>query len=256
MKKLISGSLLAGILMLFNSCLGGENSSSSQDQRYGVVEMNLKAGGNVIYYNDQDYPFYSPTLSSKILDGECCWIAYMIKSEDNQNVATLGYYTIQEENYVVVDKGMVRPAKTDTAVVKENELPMSELVPTNYVKGYLFVNSMHEAMGTTQKNEYELSYDMEQEPLLENTLNNGTQNVYQLYLRATKLEDGKSPTLTQIVPNTYNVKRFFDSISYTEKGKGKTEYYFKINYIRSFADDSVANWTSTEALAIIIPTSE
>ncbi|MDR3141035.1 MAG: hypothetical protein LBU37_04850 [Tannerellaceae bacterium] len=251
MKKLMSGCLLAGTLMLLNSCLDGENSSSNQGEFYGVVEMNLKAGGNVIYYNDLDLPLYSSTLSSKISDGECCLISYSYKSEDNQNVAALGYYTIQELGYSEVDKGMIIPVKTDTAVVKEDELPMASINLTNYVKGYLFINSYHESMDTGQKNLYELSYNMEQEPEPE-----GTQNVYQLYLRTNKVTEGKSPKDNQIIPNAYNVKRFFDAISYAEKGKGKTEYCFKINYIRSFTDDSIPNWTSTEVQRITIPTEE
>jgi hypothetical protein len=249
MKKLILGSLLAGGIMLLNSCLDGGNSSSSDGQAYGVVEMDLKTFGNVIYFNDRDLPLYSPTLSSKIMEGECCWIPYTFKSDDNQNVEALGYYTIQELGYIVVDKVMPMPVKTDTAVVKENELSMSNLDLTNYVKGYLFVNSYHEAMDTDQKNRYELSYDMEQEPILENT-----QNVYQLYLRANKLSDGKSPKEDQLIPNAYYVRHFFENISYAEKDKGKTEYYFKVNYIKSFGNDSVPNWVSTETQKITIPT--
>jgi hypothetical protein len=251
MKKLLFVGLFAGTLMLLNSCLNGENSSSTQDQRYGVVELNLKAGGNAIYYSDQDYPFYSPTLSPQILDGECCLINYLYKSEDNQNFTTLGYYTIQEQGYLVVDKGAAIPMKTDTAVVKENELPMSNVVAASYVKGYLFIESYHESMDTDQKNRYELSYDMEQEPALTDA-----KNVYQLYLRASKVTDGKSPKQNQIIRNAFYVKRFFENISYAEKGKGKTEYYFKINYIKSFGTDSVATWTSTEVLNILIPASE
>jgi hypothetical protein len=257
MKKLIVGSLLAGSIMLLNSCLdGGENSASSEGEAYGIVEMNMKALGNVIYYNDLDLPLYSPTLSSKILDGECCILYYLFKSEDNQNIATLGYYTVQEQGYAVVDKVMPVPVKTDTAVVNENELLMTNLVLKNYVKGYLFVNSYHEAMDTDQKNRYELSYNMEQEPIFENTPKDGMQNVYQLYLRAVKLADGKSPKENQIIPNAYNVKRFFDAISYAEKSKGKTEYYFKINYIKSFDKDSVPSWTSANAEKIFISTEE
>lgn len=247
----MSGFLFAGTLLLLNSCLDGENSSSSQGQVYGVVEMNLKAGGNVIYYHDLDLPLYSSTLSSKISDGECCLISYLYKSEDNQNIATLGYYTIQEMGYSVVDKGMVMPVKTDTAVVKENELPMASIDLANYVKGYLFINSYHESMDTGQTNRYELSYNTGEEPVSE-----GSQNVYQLYLRAGKVTDGKSPKDNQIVPNAYYVKHFFDAISYAEKGKGKTEYCFKINYIKSFTDDSIPNWTSTEVQKFTIPTEE
>jgi hypothetical protein len=256
MKKLFLGSLLAGSIMLLNSCLDGDNSYSSDGEAYGLAEINLKTLGNVIYYNDLDLPLYSPTLSSKIMDGECYYLYYTFKSEDNQNVATLGYYTVQEQGYAVVDKGAAIPIKTDTAVAKTNELLMSNLALRNYVKGYLFVNSYHEAMDTEQKNSYELSYDMEQEPLVENTPNDGMQNVYQLYLRAVKLTDGKPLKENQIVQNAYNVKRFFDAISYAEKSKGKTDYYFKINYIKSFDSDSVPSWTSVNAERIIIPTEE
>jgi hypothetical protein len=255
MKKLMLGSLLAGTLISFNSCLDGENSSSSQGQSFGVVEMSLKAGGNVIYFNDQEYPFYSPTLSPQISDGECCLISYLYKSEDNQNIATLGYYTVQEQGYLEVDKVMPTPVKTDTAVIKENELPMPSIALGDnygnpiYIKGYLFINSAHESMETGQKNRYELSYDMGQEPVLENM-----NNVYQLYLRANKETDGKSPKTDQAVPNAYYVKHFFENISYAEKGKGKTEYYFKVNYIKSFSTDSVATWASTDVMKIAIPT--
>jgi hypothetical protein len=256
MKKLFLGSLLAATLMLLNSCLDGENSSSSEGQAFGVVEMSMKTLGNVIYYNDLDLPLYSPTLSSKILDGECCLLYYTFKSEDNQNVATLGYYTVQEQGYAVVDKGIVIPIKTDTAVAKTNELPMEDLVAVNYVKGYLFLNSYHNAMDTGQENRYELSYNMEQEPVLENTSSYGMQNVYQLYLRVVKLADGKSPKENQIIPRAYYVKYFFDAVSSAEKAKGKTDYYFKINYIKSFDTDSVPSWTSAGAERIIIPTTE
>lgn len=247
MKKLLSAGLLAVSVMLLSSCLDGDNNSSADREYYGYVEIDMKAGGNVIYYNDLDYPLYSSSLSPQILDGECCLIQFTIKSEDNQNVAALGYYTIHELNYYEVDKATVIPVKTDTAVIKENELPMVTLSPRNYVKGYLFINSYHESMATNQKNYYELSYNMDEEPILENT-----KSVYQLYLRATKLEDGKSPTSNQIIPNAYDVKRFFDHISYAEKSKGNKEYNFKINYIKTFTNDTIPNWTSTEVQTIAI----
>jgi hypothetical protein len=255
MKKLMLAGLLTGTLMLLNSCLDGENSSSSQGQSFGVVEMNLKAGGNVIYHNDLDLPLYSPTLSPNISDGECCLISYLYKSEDNQNIAALGYYTIQEQGYLDVTRIAPIPVKTDTAVIKENELPMASISLSDtygnpiYIKGYLFIYSAHESMDTDQKNRYELSYDMGQEPVLENM-----NNVYQLYLRANKVTDGKSPKANQAIPNAYYVRPFFENISYAEKGKGKTEYYFKVNYIKSFSTDSVPNWTSTEVVKVTIPT--
>ncbi|MDR1200222.1 MAG: hypothetical protein LBL58_01145 [Tannerellaceae bacterium] len=251
MKKLMLGSLLAGSIMLLNSCLDGENSSSIQGEYYGLVEIDLKAGGNVIYYNDEDYPLYSPTLSLQILDGECCRILCTYKSEDNPNTATVGYHIIQEIDYAVVDKGTVIPTKADTVGVKENELSMSTLVLRNYVKGYLFIDSYQESMDTGQENRYELSYNIEQEPVLESN-----KNVYQLYLRTSKVGDGKSPKNNQIVPNAYYVKYFFDTISNAEKEKGNSEYSFKINYIKSFTTDSTPNWASSEIQTIPITKNE
>jgi hypothetical protein len=251
MKKLFLGCLLAGSMMLLNSCLDGENTSSTDREYYGFVEMDMKAGGNVIYYNDLDYPLYSPSLSPQIADGECCLIQFSINSDDNQNVTGLGYYTIREAGYHEVDKGNVIPVKTDTAVNKANELAMATLLPRNYVRGYLFIDLYHESMDTDQKNYYELSYNPDQEPVVENA-----KNVYQLYLRAAKLGDGKSPKTNQIMPNAFGVKRFFDTISYTEKNKGNSEYYFKINYVKSFAADSVSTWAATDVQTIGIPAEE
>ncbi|MDR0429556.1 MAG: hypothetical protein LBH58_03640 [Tannerellaceae bacterium] len=251
MKKVLLISLLISSVLMLSSCLDGTDSHENHMVYFGFVEIDMKAGGNVIYFNDKDYPLYSPTLSQKISDGECCLVQFSIKSEDNPSVATTGYYKIQETGYYLVNKGIVMPIKTDTAILKENELAMADLAFNNYVKGYLFINSYHEAMLTDQKNQYELSYNMEQEPVLENT-----KNVYQLYLRANKSEDGKSPNSNQIIPNAYEVKRFFDNISYKEKNKGNSEFYFKVHYIKSFKDDTIPQWKTTEIQIVNIPKDE
>lgn len=248
MKKLLLGALLAGSITMLSSCLDGDNDGSRSTFTYGVAEIDMRTGGNVIYYNDYELPIFDATLSSQIMDDKCYYVEFTIKDEDNPDVATAGYYKVTATNCFEIDKGTVMYVKTDTAVIKEDELPITNLALTNYVKGYLFLNSYIESMGSGQKNHFELSFNMDAEPVLEST-----KSVYQMYLRANKLEDGKTPTSNQIVPNAYNVKRYFDTISNKEKGKGNSEYYVKLNYIKSFDKDTVPIWATTEVISVAIP---
>ncbi|MDH6304144.1 hypothetical protein M2459_000856 [Parabacteroides sp. PF5-5] len=248
MKKLFFCSMLAVGAMLMSSCLGDGGSNEYTYTYYGVADYSLTTGKTVLHFSDADYPLYSSTLALQLNEGECYYVTATIKSDDNPDVATTGYYNAIPTAFDIINKGQVIPIKSDTAVAKQNEMATTNVELVNYVKGYLFVNSYHEAVGGSQKNEFEFSYDSELP-----TITSGGNDVYQLYLRVRKVQDGTSVTSNLIIPNAYNVKRFFDNISNVEKAKGKDKYYFRINYIKSFDKDSVPTWTSSEVQYNTIP---
>ena len=261
MKKLLVGGLLTVSVMLLSSCLdGGDDSNESSGAVVGVAEISLKAGGVVLYYSDYDLPIFSPELSMQMSDGECWFTQFSTTNVDNPDPNAAGYYRVQVTpgSYFPIDKGYSIPFKTDTAVSKTNELAinniqasMSSAAAASYIKGYLFLNSYHREMLTGQTNAFELSYNIEQEPISQSG-----RNVYQMYFRANKTADGKSPSNDQVIVNAFDVKNFFDNIIYKEKAKGEKEYYyFKINYIKSFSNDSIPVWEATEIQQMPIPQS-
>lgn len=240
MKKLLLGSFLIANIMMMTSCLDDGGSSEIENVVVGVMKFDLKAVNYLFYFSDEDYPMnLGSTVTTSLNENDCVAVAFTLREADNPDVYNTGYYNVLVRDYAVIPKGYV--TGVDTANIRENEMPAIDVTYGGYAQGYLFLSSTHESVGDKQKSEYEVSYDFNQEPVKDN---NG-KNIYNLFLRAKKLEDGTSPITTRSITNAFYAGQFINHVIEKEKAENSSEdyAYFQINYIRSFDKDSVPTWT-------------
>ena len=247
MKKLLFGCFVIATFFMQTSCLGdGENNSSGYV--LGVVEFDYTTLSNMIYFSDSDYPMYiGSDYSSSIQSGECCYLEYTLYGENNPDVYNTGYYVVAPSGYSVIPQYSLSSTLTDTTTVLEDELVTNTVLAYNYVKGYLFLSSTHDNVGDGQENDFDLSYNYNMEPDVENG-----NNVYNLYLRVRKTKDGTSPTTTTELLKTYYIKYFIDNITALEKNKGNSSIYFRIKYVTKFGDESISTWSTSDNIGIAI----
>lgn len=249
MKKLFFGSLLIIGAILMTSCLG-EGSNQQSGVSYGVVDLSSTTFKKIIQTSWG--PVYSPEVanSSDISIGDCCQFAFTLDGDivenSSESIAANGYYTITVSQYADIPKSYAESYLEDTSAIAENELTVTSIDMTNtgFIATsdakYLFLCTYHDGFSTEQEQTLTLSYDYNQEPELVNG-----DNVYNLYLRVKKDEDGKSLTSTVALVNAFDLYSFLYSI----KAKGEDSAKFKINYIYSLNDDkTVATWKSSDVI--------
>lgn len=239
MKTLKFGGAAAALLLL-TSCLGDGGSTVVQNTTYGVVELSSKTLTNMVCVDNAGTLFYSPELAKDVSveTGDCCILAYTVDhgSPENQNAAANGYYTVTKNGYAELDRWPFNFNLTDTAKIMENEQVIGNIGNAyGYIKGKMFLETLHKDFLTGQKNKYELSYNPSAEP--EKIDGN---RVYNLYLRTVKMTDGKSPSGNASIPNAYDLQRFVFSVTSTEKAAGAKAIFVRFNYIKEFNKDTTA----------------
>ncbi|MCD7978019.1 MAG: hypothetical protein LUG51_13025 [Tannerellaceae bacterium] len=228
MKKLSSIMVaFAASVMMLTSCLDGGNSNSSTSiTRFGVVEFDSKTLRPLLYFSNSDYPIYAQELIS-VTDNNSCVLFYAlieINDEVNNDVVTTGYYLPTQFDYVGVSSSSISSYLKDTTEVIENELAVKQLYDGGYVKEHLFLQIDLSENKPEQKNVYTLEYgDMEPEEV------NG-KRIYNLYLRAVKVQEGK--TGTEARDNYgFKVNYFLDRALQQEKEANQNAINLRINYI-------------------------
>lgn len=244
MKTLKLGGLGAALLLL-TSCLDGGN-SVTENVVYGVVELSSKTMTNMVCVDNAGTLFYNPEIAKdvSIEPGDCCMLAYTLDqgSAENQTAATKGYYTVLKRAYQEIDKWSLAFNLTDTAKILENEQTLAGIDGSfAYIKGRMFLPTVHKGFLTGQKNKFELSYDRSAEP--EKIEGN---RVYNFYLRTVKVTDGKSPSQDGSLVNAYELQRFASSVTSIEKAAGGKNIFIRFNYIKEFnKDTTAATWAVT-----------
>ena len=145
--------------------------------------------------------------------------------------------------------GDVSPLLDDTATIKDKEMTVTDVAAATYIKGMLFVQSSHPNASSDQTNRISLSYDRNQEVKEVNG-----QRVYEIFLRAVKLTDGKTNTGNVTFENAYNMSSFFSYAIAQEKAENKQNVYFRFNYIKEFNKDTTAvTWATSKVTDYQIP---
>lgn len=247
MKKFKVWSIAAGgALLLLTSCLGETSNTGSFTRVPAVTRLKTAS----VLADSNVGTVYSPDIMSMGYYGDdpiLISFSYDMGSPENANAEQNGYtYVTLTEKPITVDKGIVSPMIGDTTVLLEREIALHSGVATindytyfaPYLNGYMFLTSVFEGL-TDQKNYWYMNYDVNQEPDTDNGV-----NVYSLYLRAQKYEDGKTPSGDQAEMRAYDVKYFFQTINQREKSAGKTSFRVKVNYIESINEDGTFKWVS------------
>lgn len=249
MKKLLFGSTLAACLIVLSSCLdGGSNESSGS--AVGIIEY--KGMKPLIRVADGDS--YANLVSSTYIDseytindGDCCLFAYTIDedSPENKNASTLGYRTATVSGYAKLTEVPEYPYLTDTTSLMENEIIINQMTIANFINNRLFMEIVHNNSLTDQKVSYEISYDQNQKPEVVNS-----KKYYNLFIRARKTENGKSPSINLYTLTAFEIDRFIRSAIQQEKAANAKELNIKLNFISKFNADTTAvgEWGKLELL--------
>ncbi|MDD2436277.1 MAG: hypothetical protein PHG27_03365 [Massilibacteroides sp.] len=249
MKKLIFASLLTFGAFLMTSCLG-EGSNQQSGVSYGVVDISEKTFQKIIQTAWGSVYSAEVARSTDLTIGDCCQFAFVLDGDIPENtseaIASNGYYTVTVSQYADVPKSSAVPYLEDTAAISEKELTVAsvDLSNTGFIATsgalYLFLQTYHEGFSTDQEQTFSMSFDSNQKPEQVNG-----KNVYNLYLRVKKTEDGKSLTSTVGLVNAFDLYNFI----YNVKAKGEDDVKFQINYINSLNDDKTeATWKSSDVM--------
>lgn len=265
MKKLFSCSLMAICVLLMTSCLdGGSNQSSGVG--YGVIGYSSKTGKTII--KTGGVPVYSAEVaaSSNIQLNDCCAFAYTLDGDIPENseeaIAANGYYTVTVSQYADIDKYSVTPYLKDTTLIEEKELTVVSTdmgILKNYdgsivfIDNKFFLGTYHDGFSSEQKQTLNISFNPDQEPEVVNG-----DNVYDLFLRVVKTEDGKSSLsqTTQLL-NVFDMTSFLNSFEYKEKQASKKSIKFRVNYINTLNEDKTkVTWKSSDVATYVFPVDE
>jgi hypothetical protein len=254
MKKfrILSLAAIAVMMMTFVSCLDSGNNTSTGTV-YGVVDYN-DSFKKVVYGLDGGV-YYVPTIVSdeSLQSGDCVGVYGTIDygSADNANASTTGYYVMNASEYEKYTSYYATGfMPSDTSTIQTGELPImatSSLGSGTYIKGHLFVALQFASVKSDQKNSYSLSYDMD------NVSNESGTRVYNLYVRAKKVEDGSKSASTAYITVPFEMSNFFTQATAVEKGLGNTAINVRINYISALNSDSTqATWTKSDVYSYTI----
>lgn len=250
MKKLKFLGAVAMATVLLTSCLDGGNNESSYEA-YAVVKMSTKSFRMLAYESDYSIPIYHSQLDN-LADGQCIYAWKKISGDDPINQSATEYYTASEFQYRKVSTGEVAPSLDDTTTIKKNEMTVLDTGVGGYMKGMLFVLSNHPDASSDQTNQISLSFDRNQKVKEING-----QRVYEVFLRAVKLADGKNNTGNTTFENAFPMSSFFNYAIAQEKSENKANVYFRFKYIKEFNKDTTeATWATSKVLDYPIPTEE
>lgn len=255
MKKLKFLGMAAAGLVLLTSCMDGKNEQIGRG--VGLVDYSYKIGQKLVYVGDGSYPIYMSKVAEDIAieAGDCIFFNFTLNWDqpENANAAANGYVVATYNNSAILSKGETYYQLQDTATVLPDELLISEasfqsvpLKSDTYEK--IALGAIYEKSLTDQKNSYYLSWGQTPSVIEGN-------NVYTLYLRSVKREDGKAPTLEdrgEMV--AFDFGSFMSMATSQEKAAGKKQLNMRIAYAKKFNSDStkVAEWGMSQILPQLI----
>lgn len=203
---------------LLTSCLNGDNTTSGA--AFGVITVN-KAYQPVV--NVGGAYLYSAVLEGKA-EGECCLFSYNINYDEQP--AQVDYTLATISNYTKINQYQVRTVY-DALKPRSMEQPILGARGIQLVGDKLFVESLAEEV-EKQSNTFELYYSLDSVSV------DGSDNVYNLYLLATK-DKTEAGTIKTTAYSAYDVKNMIREISYKETGKNS--FKFRIKFIKSINKD-------------------
>jgi hypothetical protein len=249
------------------SCLeGGGNRETSGT--VGILDIGSKSLNYVIRTLGGE--IYAPELatfvsSGRMNQGSGYFISYEINWDLPENaqsvVAVNGYYTVSIRSYYEAEKYSLEAYPTDTSAVQTNEMAVSAAL-LSYESGgindmthqYIFMTH-HVKCPQDLKLAWNLSYDHEKglTPSEE-----AGKRYYDLFLRATKLNDSEKADVDAMFFNSYYVGDYVRNVADREKASLGDNYgqnsmfILRIHYVSEIKDDKPV-WKSQEFAYWISP---
>lgn len=244
------GVAMATVILLLTSCLG-DSGGNTQTVTNVPGQIDFKNGKFIV--NTIYGPFYSSQMQTMDFSyDDWVFMSFTVDydSEENANAEANGYYVVQlsvapslipKVEYVSMDETGLDVALT-SEIPLTNAAVISNYDYLTYFQGYLLMASTYKSL-TDQKNDFSMVFD----PAQETEENNGV-NVYNVYVRAVKREEGKSPQIDAGMYNVYNIKRIYENISSKEKSNGKEAFGLKFNYVKEIDETGTLTWASNDVV--------
>lgn len=249
LKVLGLAAVAAGMFSL-TSCLDGGSNTQTIPDLFAIVDYSSSSMNKLLYpvgYPYSSMPLYIASIANDVeySAGDCVlsYVQLDYDSPDNANAATNGYYVATGEASSPLTPYYLDFAPLDSTALTD-ELLLSDsgcglLVSPNHKK-LIFIPQFASVL-TDQKNTYTVTMDYDQEP---ETVDY-TDRVYTLCLRAQKREEGKAPTLNNIIdPIAVEASQFYSMLKSKESAAGKDVVSFRVKYPLTFNADStkIATW--------------
>ncbi|MDR1557226.1 MAG: hypothetical protein LBS88_09395 [Tannerellaceae bacterium] len=212
---------------LIISCLSESGQKIAMGNYPGVV---VKQNDSAKIYLKGGDVVYSSQINSNVNDGDCVIIDFSLdygKPENSDSGRVKGFYTVDINRLTPVSSQDILAVLTDTSLVLPDEHTLASVQQQHaFIRNRFFLFTDHR--DDTLPLRFELSYDPGQ---------SGTDKVYELFLRVTKMTEATPATQPKVQFNAFNLtdlsRRATDSLR------------FRINYVQSFNKDSTQiNWTS------------
>ncbi len=239
------GAAAAATYVLLTSCLG-EGSNSFSNTGFGVGGISEKSYKTVL--NTAYGTLYSPNVS--ILPDACYLASFEVdlRSDENANVATNGYYVATISGLQEVVKGNTNFYNTpDTTALLDNEIALTNVASGTYtgtyIDKYMFLGIAYNAR-KNQVNQYSLYWN--QTTLDEKETEDGV-STYSLFLRAKKTSEGSGETLSSTSEyQAFKIGDVLESIMKKEGQNGAETFNLKINYLSNIneKDSTDLTWSS------------
>lgn len=238
-------SLFSALALL--SCMGESGEVYTYGSQAGVVRLTPE---KVIRLRSGVQITSSDFQNQAVEDGDCCLVDYQVNFSSTENKDS-DFYQVDILNYLPV-KSWPLNNEPDTSVVRWDESYLDVSIESGiYVDGYFFLYPKYKKYYHTQKDSFSISYDPQQEPVLDEITG---LHCLQLYLRSTSSYQADDTVFTSsdVIPQAFHIQEFINNA--VEKGYVSGDSLnFRLVYPEYFSEESaVYSWKYSDIYTILL----
>ena len=247
--KILGMAVLTASLISLTSCLG-EGSNTQTGVSWGYSTINLDA---MAYAVEDDFGtvVVAKEFETQLKGNEYVMFGYEV---DWAQQSSNKYIYVKATGIEKIPEVSSKMSITDTTTLLANELPMEAIDISMYnynsvltANRHIFLSALHKNVASDIETTYDLSFDIDANPVAV-----GEIRVYDLYLRATKVADGKKVETDTAIIFAYDLKEFLRRKREVEKNAGNTTVNVRVNF-PSKITDGVMTWTTSDVYSFVIP---
>ncbi|MBQ4161411.1 MAG: hypothetical protein IJD84_00725 [Parabacteroides sp.] len=248
--KIVGMAVLTAGLISLTSCLGdGSNTQTGVSLGYSTINLDALA-----YAVEDDFGtvVVADAFEKQLKGNEYVMYSYEV---DWAKQSSEKYIYVNVTGLEKLPEVSSKMSITDTTSVLPNELPIEviELAMYNYMyiltaNRHAFLTAYHKNVPSDIETDYDLSYDIDANPVEISGV-----RVYDLYLRAVKITDGKKVATDTPIMCAYDLKEFLRRKREVEKSAGKTNVNVRFNYVSSITDSGSMTWKKSDVHSFVIP---
>ena len=248
---------LQGVIMLFvsflmlTSCSESDKQKPQEGSTFGIVRFDFQSSKLLLDVSNSD-SFYA-NLFAMTKDDDCFWVSYILDYDREENngekLAANGYYTVSITDKTDVDLWRMSSYFSDPSEPLYDEVEIYDPMWEGdyaYIKGKLFMFSLIN-IPSDQNMNWELSYD--QDNL---STDEYTQSFYNVYLRATKRNEGIRSKSIVTIPNAFDVNDYMRMVATKEKELGKSVLRLRVHYPSAISESGQITWASKDSKEFLL----